>query len=211
MSAQHRRALVLHASAIALFAATPVFAQRAATTIEIAPYAGVMISGNALEGPLGTTLSNSAGAIYGAQVALKLGSIVSVIGNLGYSDPDIRAGVPIFGDVRLGSSKIWMYDGGLRLSLPGASAGLLPITPFIEGGAGVMKYDVSSGPLSAKSTNVAWNVGAGADLTISRNFGMRIFAKDYIGRFDFKDATGFDVQGETAHHVALGVGLRLDF
>lgn len=213
MSTTRRRARILRAaSVIAIFAATPAAAQRArATSLQLTPYAGYMISGNALEGPLGTSLSNSAGAVYGAQLALPLGANIAVVGNLAYAAPDVRAGVPIFGDVRVGSSEIWMYDGGLQLSLPATAGGLLPISPFVQGGVGAMRYEVSSGPVTGKATNVAWNVGAGVDLALARNLGARIFAKDYIGRFDFKDATGLDVKGETAHHVALGVGLRLDF
>jgi hypothetical protein len=149
--------------------------------------------------------------MYGAQLSLQLVPGLSVVGNLAYSDPDVRAGVPFLGDVRVGSSTIWMYDGGLQLALPLQGGGLLPITPFVQGGVGVMNYEVSSGPLSTKATNVAWNVGGGFDVALARNVGVRLFAKDYIGRFDFRDAAGLDVAGETAHNVALGVGLRLEF
>jgi hypothetical protein len=199
------------ARALALLAlASPLAAQRAAT-FGVTPYAGYMISGKALQGPLGTDVSNSAGALFGAQLALKLSPNLAVVGNVGYSDPEVRAGVPFLGSVHLGSSKIWLYDAGLQLSLPSGAAAALPIAPYVEGGVGSMRYEVSSGPLSGKATNVAWNVGAGADLTLAPSFAVRLFAKDYIGRFDFKDATGLDVNGETAHHVAFGVGLRLDF
>lgn len=198
-------------AAILLLAAAAASAQRRTTSLELSPYAGYMISSRALEGPLGTNLSNSAGALFGAQLALKVTPSIALIGNLAYTDPDVRAGVPFLGDVRLGSSTIWMYDGGVELSLPSSIGGLLPVSPFVQGGVGAMRYEVSAGPLSTKATNVAWNVGGGADLSFARNIGARIFVKDYIGRFDFEDATSFDVKGETAHHVALGVGLRLSF
>ena len=205
------RASFVRAAALVAVAAIPAAAQRSTTSLQLTPYAGYMLSGKALEGPLGTSLSNSAGPMFGAQLSLQLVPGLALVGNLAYSDPDIRAGVPFLGDVSVGSSTIWMYDGGLQLSLPLQSGGLLPITPFVQGGAGVMNYEVSSGPLSAKATNVAWNVGGGVDVSLGRNLGVRLFAKDYIGRFDFQDATGLDVKGETAHHVALGVGLKLEF
>lgn len=204
------RSLVLAAAAAALLAPAAV-AQRATGGLQLAPYAGYLISGNAFEGPLGTSLSNSAGAIGGVQLAIPLAAGVAVVGNVAYAAPDVRAGIPIVGDVSVGSSEIWLYDAGLQLSLPERAGGLLPIAPFVQGGVGSMRYSVSSGPLTGEATNLAWNVGAGADLSLGRHVSVRLFAKDYIGKFDFKDATGFDVSGETTHHVALGMGLRLDF
>jgi hypothetical protein len=40
---------------------------------------------------------------------------------------------------------------------------------------------------------------------------VRLLAKDYIGKFDFKDATGLGISGETAHNWALSAGMRFDF
>jgi hypothetical protein len=38
-----------------------------------------------------------------------------------------------------------------------------------------------------------------------------LIAKDYIGKFNFQDATQLDVQGQTAHNWALSAGLRFNF
>jgi len=40
---------------------------------------------------------------------------------------------------------------------------------------------------------------------------LRFLAKDYIGQFNFQDATGLDITGNTAHNFALTAGLRFDF
>jgi hypothetical protein len=40
---------------------------------------------------------------------------------------------------------------------------------------------------------------------------VRLLAKDYIGKFDFKDAIGVDVSGSTSHNFGLTAGLRFDF
>ena len=40
---------------------------------------------------------------------------------------------------------------------------------------------------------------------------LRVLAKDYIGKFNFKDATGLGINGETAHNLAFTAGLRFDF
>jgi hypothetical protein len=36
-------------------------------------------------------------------------------------------------------------------------------------------------------------------------------AKDYIGQFNFQDATGFGLTGQTANNFALTGGLKFDF
>lgn len=211
MFAAIRRAPLARATALLVLAAAPLAAQQTRLSMELTPYAGYMLSGKAFDGPFGTSLSNGAGPVYGAQLALHLAPGIALVGHLGYSDPDVRAGVPILGDVRVGSSSIWMYDGGVQLSLPARSEFALPVTPFLQGGIGAMQYSVKSGPLTGKADNVAWNVGGGVDVALMPGIGVRLFAKDYIGRFDFRDATGLDVRGETAHHVALGLGLKLEF
>ena len=205
------RALAAVAVLALLAPVAPLAAQQSRGSMELIPYAGYMFSGNALEGPFGTSLSNGAGALYGAQLALRILPGVALVGNLGYSAPDVRAGVPIFGDVRVGRSSLWIYDGGVQLSLPARGEPAPSITPFVQGGVGAMQYSVSSGPVTGKANNLAWNVGAGVDVALVRGVGVRLFAKDHIGRFDFRDATGLDVTGETVHHVALGLGLRLEF
>ena len=59
--------------------------------------------------------------------------------------------------------------------------------------------------------NLAGNVGLGADLALGDAVGLRLMAKDYVGKFDFKDATTLDVQSQTAHNWALTAGLRFNF
>ena len=36
-------------------------------------------------------------------------------------------------------------------------------------------------------------------------------AKDYIGKFDFKQATSLNVSGKTANNFAVTAGLKVDF
>ena len=49
------------------------------------------------------------------------------------------------------------------------------------------------------------------DLGTSWGFGLRLMAKDYVGKFNFQDATSRDVQGQTSHNWALSAGLRFNF
>src|SRR3989337_3879847 len=76
----------------------------------ISPYAGYMMFGDIVDGPFGSTLSSSSGTVFGAQANLPLGAIVSVVGNVAYSEPELRFGVPILGGVNFGKSEVWMYD-----------------------------------------------------------------------------------------------------
>jgi len=202
-----RKSIVV-AAALAAAAAAPVQAQRASTSLSLTPYAGYMFSGSILDGPLGTRLSNAAGTVYGAQLGINLTDNIAVIGNVARTSSSLEVGIPFLGGLSFGNSSMWLYDAGLQLSLP---AGALPIAPFVQVGAGAINHDVSSGSINVKSTNVAYNAGIGADLSLGRNFGVRLMAKDYIGRFDVEEATELPVEGKLAHNWALSAGLKIGF
>jgi opacity protein-like surface antigen len=84
-------------------------------------------------------------------------------------------------------------------------------SPFVQAGAGAMSYDIKNGVLDVKATNFAGNVGAGADVKVGSNMALRLLARDYIGKFNAKDATGFDFNTSTRNNWALTAGLRLSF
>ncbi len=176
----------------------------------ISPYAGYMMFGDIIGGPLGTSLSNSSGPVYGAQANLPLGSVLSIVGNVAYSEPDLRFGLPILGGVNFGKAKVLMYDAGFQLGAP-SMYGERKITPFLQLGAGAMSYDVNVAGVSNKATNLAVNAGLGADVPIASNISLRLLAKDYIGKFDVNEATGIDYEAKTSHNVALSAGLKLSF
>jgi hypothetical protein len=176
----------------------------------VSPYAGYMMFGDIVDGPLGTKLTNSSGAVYGIQGNLPLGSTLSVVGNVGYSEPDLRFGVPILGGINFGKSQVWMYDAGLQFSAP-TMRGDRAITPFLQVGAGGMHYNVQVAGLSRTASNLAFNAGVGADIPLAQNLGLRLFAKDYIGKFDVNEAAGIDYAAKTSHNIALSAGLKLQF
>ena len=199
---------------LGLLVSAPSAGQTAApgTAFHLSPYAGYMVFGNYLNGPLGTSVSNAPGVLYGTQVGLSLSENLSLIGNIGYTQADIKVGVPIFGGVSVGHSQILMYDAGLEYDLGSSKAGALPFSPFIQAGVGAMRYNIDAASvLTTQATNLAGNVGLGADFSLGRGVALRLLAKDYIGKFNFQDATGFGVDGSTANNIALTAGLRLDF
>jgi opacity protein-like surface antigen len=193
----------------AALGAVPLAAQQVKPTVfDVSPYAGYMMFGKLFEGPIGTSISTGSGPVYGAQMSLTMAKNVALYGNVGYSSSDLKVGLPIIGGLDVGSSKALMYDGGLELKVPMQAS---VVTPFVQGGVGAMRYEVESGFLNTKATNVAYNFGGGVDVKLSPNFGVRLMAKDYLGKFDFKEATSFNLNGKTTNNVALTLGVNLGF
>ena len=195
---------------LALASATPLVAQSVKPKVfDVTPYAGYMMFGKLFEGPIGTSISAGSGPVYGAQASLFMTKNVALYGNVGYSSSDLKVGLPILGGVDVGSSKALMYDGGVELKVPMQAASM--VTPFVQGGVGAIRYEVDASFLNATATNVAYNFGGGVDVRLSPNFGMRLMAKDYLGKFDFKEATSFDLNGKTTHNVTLSLGVNFGF
>ena len=202
------RQMVLAGAMTGLCFAAPLEAQRAATgSLGITPYAGYIKFGNIANGPLGTSLRNAGAAVYGAELSLGLAPALALVGNVAYSQPDLHIGAPIVGGLSVGQTSALLYDAALRLRLP--TGGLLPISPFVQAGAGAIRRSVTVDPVSTHETNFAYNVGAGADVAIAPHLGLQLMAKDYIGKFDAKEATGLNVDTKTTHNWALSAGLRL--
>jgi len=207
------KSFVLRTSVVGLAAslgALPLAAQQAKPTVfDVTPYAGYMMFGKMIEGPIGTSVSSGSGPVYGAQMSLTMSKNIALYGNVGYSSTDLKVGVPIIGGLDVGSSKALLYDGGVELRIPMQAASM--VTPFVQGGIGGMRYDVSSSFLSTNATNVAYNFGGGVDVKLSPNFGVKVMAKDYLGKFDFKEATSFNLNGNMMNNVALTLGVHFGF
>jgi hypothetical protein len=207
------RSLIVAASVVAagsLGAQTPE--SGTGTTFHVTPYAGYMFFGDYLKGPLGTSLTNAPGLMYGTQINMQLSPNIALVGNLGYTSSDIQIGVPFFGGVSAGHSTMYMYDAGLEYDFKATKGGSIPFTPFITGGVGAMRYNIDEGDFfSTQATNLAGNVGLGADFVVGRGVALRLMAKDYIGQFNFQDATGLGLTGQTANNFALTAGLKFDF
>jgi opacity protein-like surface antigen len=204
---------VIRTSVVGLAAslgALPLAAQQAKPTVfDVSPYAGYMMFGKLFEGPIGTSVSTGSGPVYGAQMSLTMAKNLALYGNVGYSSSDLKIGLPIIGGLDVGSSKALLYDGGVELKVPMQAASM--VTPFVQGGVGAIRYEVESGFVNTNATNVAYNFGGGVDVKLSPNFGVRLMAKDYLGKFDFKEATSFDLNGKTTNNVALTVGVHFGF
>jgi opacity protein-like surface antigen len=195
--------------ALALAAVQPLAAQNR-PRIELIPQAGYMVFGNHWSGPIGTDLANANGAFYALQLGLNLTPNVAIIGSVGQARTDLTVGLPFLGGVSVGRSETLLYDAGLQLRFPMGEQGR-GVSPFIQGGVGGAHYRLENGILDVTSNSPAFHVGAGVDLDLSPNIGLRLQARDYIGRFDFEEAVQFNLRSETTHNLALTAGLRVGF
>jgi Outer membrane protein beta-barrel domain len=203
------RRVVLSLAVVGAVIGHAAFAQTPAARIEVTPYAGYMLFGDFVKGPVGTSISNAGGALVGAQLGIALTPNVAVVGNAARASGDITLGIPFLDGITVGSSSAWMFDGALQLSMPLPSRAIA-FTPFVQLGAGAMRHSVKIG-LSTDATNFVGTIGAGADFGLTRNIGLRLMAKDYIGRFDVREATTLDYQPDIAHNFGLSGGLRIAF
>jgi hypothetical protein len=204
-----------HTAFVLSVAAASVAAAQApkivSSPFSVAPYAGYMVAGNLLNGPLGTSVSSAPGFMYGTQAAYVVAPQLSLVANLGYSSSTLHIGVPFLGGIDVGRSTMLVYDADVQLDLPKTQAAALPFSPFVQVGAGAIRYELSESSLSRRSTNGAANIGVGADFAVGRGLALRAMAKDYIGKFDFNEAVGVDYDGGTSHNWGLSVGMRIDF
>jgi hypothetical protein len=206
----------LAAALLALTLPVVAHAQRAASptsgfAFEATPYVGYMIFGNYLSGPLGSSVSNAPAPLIGAELGMKITPNVTLVGNLATTSSDIQAGIPLLGGISVAHSRIVMYDAGLQLAIPVTTAMGTSMTPFLQAGAGAMRYDITQSVINMTTTNFAANVGAGVDFAVGRGVGVRVMAKDYIGKFDVQQATYLDVGTNTTHNFALNAGVRFSF
>ena len=206
-----RTALAL--AAAALLAPSAARAQRAGARsfLELSPDAGYMLFGDIFDGPLGTTLSSSAGAVYGAQLAVRVTPGLALVGNVAKAGGNLQVGVPFLGGYDVGESSVLLYDAGLQLGTSLGDRTRLPISPFLQAGIGGMRHQVRSGPLETDATNLAFNAGLGADVALADGIALRLMAKDYMGRFDTEEATGLAADASFSHNVALSGGITLTF
>lgn len=175
----------------------------------LTPFVGFLSSGSIANGPFGFEVGSAGAPVYGLQLGINLTPNVAVVGNIGYSDTELEVGLPIVGGYSFGDSKVLMYDGGVQLRFPAVTRAGTGMVPFVEGGIGAIRHDMSVGPVTTNSTNVAFTAGGGVDLQLTNALGVRLMAKDHMSKFDYGEAIGIANEGRRAHNWVLGIGLNL--
>jgi hypothetical protein len=203
-----RRATALSAVPVLALAA-PLSAQGPGVGGSVTPYAGYLVPGAFVNGPVGTDIRTASAPVVGAQLAIPLVAGLSLTGSVGYASADLRVGLPVLGGVSVGRNQLWLYDAGLELG--GLARGRTGLAPFVQAGVGGMSNNVRNRFLDVQSTNLVYTGGVGVDLGFSRQVALRVQAKDYIGRFDTQEAVGLGSRGDLTHNWALSAGLKLAF
>jgi hypothetical protein len=210
-----KRTPMLILAAAGVLAAAPLQAQtgsaivvpRTQSTLELAPYAGYLLSQDLMSGPLGTRIAVAGGPLYGAQAMLPLLPGIGVVANAAYSASNLKASAPLVGGVDFGRSTTWLYDAGLQIGTGGDRA----IAPFVQLGAGMMSRELSVAGFGTRATDFVWNAGLGVDVAVTTAVGFRLFARDYIGKLDYGDIPLLDIRSENMHNIALSAGLKVSF
>jgi len=149
--------LVVETATAPLAAQQSTFSNKPAI-FSIAPYVGYMNFGDYFESGSNVEFSNENGALYGAQAQLDLGRFVSLVGNFGYSSSKFTF-ENYFGngqDLNLNDVGVWLYDGDLQLRLPLKANETNGISPFVQAGAGAIRYSSDNNDIASNSsTNAA--------------------------------------------------------
>jgi hypothetical protein len=211
-----RRILVSIAAVAA--AAAPLAAQQSTlsskpSVFHVAPYVGYENFGDYRESRNGTELSNENATLFGAQAQLDLSRHFSLVGNFGYASTKWTlegAGVGD-SDLNLRDVGVWLYDANLQARVPLPYGVATGISPFVQVGAGAVRYTNDQNDISSPSSNnVAVNGGVGVDWQLGR-VGLRLMAKDYVTSLDWTDAENISIRDKRAHNWAFSAGLKFGF
>ena len=205
-------ALILGAVAAPLAAQQSSFSNKPAV-FTIAPYIGYMNFGDYFETTNNVEFSNENGALYGAQAQLDLGRYFSLVGNFGYTSSKFTF-ENYYGSgqsLNLDNVGVWLYDGGVQLRMPLKPEATSGFSPFVQAGAGAIRYSSESDDIASSSaTNAAFNYGAGVDWQLGK-LGIRLMAKDYVTSLDWNDFGNVELEDTKAHNWGLTAGFKIGF
>jgi hypothetical protein len=170
-------------------------------------YGGYMDMGHYIGGPLGTSASGADAGLLGGQLTLPLSRNFGLVANAAHANSTLVFFVPAGGGPTIGNSEIWLFDGDIQLSAPFRGSSGHWINPFLQFGAGAMRYETQNSAGSTAATNFAWNVGGGLDYYFSHSLGFRLLAKDYIGHWNYPGRYLYGTYGKYTDNVSIGGGL----
>jgi hypothetical protein len=209
MSNAGRPTLLLVAFALTV---SPLGAQDArtpSTVLRLGPTAGYLTFGTYFTGPGGLRFSNDNAVGFGAELDFPVWRNLSLVGNVLRATSDWGfEEVPFVGSVTLGGASLWFFDAGLRFHFPLGQA--RTVLPFIEAGAGAIRYAVNNDLLIGDATNFAFVGGLGVYTRLGDRFGFTVRVKDYLASFrSVDDAAALGVRGRRAHTVGFLLGLNI--
>jgi hypothetical protein len=177
--------------------------------VRIGPTAGYLTFGTYFTGPAGLRFSNDNAAAFGGGLEFPVWRDLSVIGNVLHATSDWSfQEVPLIGSLTIGGASLWFFDAGLRLHFPLGTT--RTVLPFVEAGAGAIRYAVNNPLLEGQATNLAFVGGLGLTARIGERLGVEARVKDYYASFRSVDeAEALGVTGRRAHTVGFLVGVNV--
>jgi len=189
----------------------PAVAQqpRSVQALRLGPTAGYLTFGTYFTGPGGLQFSNDNAAAFGGGLEFPVWRDLSLVGNVLHATSDWSfQEVPLIGSLTLGGASLWFFDAGLRLHFPLGST--RTVLPFVEAGAGAIRYAVNNPLLEGQATNLAFVGGLGVTTRIGERLGVEARVKDYFASFKSVDeAAALGVNGQRAHTVGFLVGVSV--
>ncbi len=177
--------------------------------MELTGYAGYLFTSNFANGPFGTGIGSANGAVYGGQIGLPLSPNASLVGGVAYSTADLQLKQSYLGGATVGTSTSWIYEGDLQLRATKQTQGLLMgFSPLLQVGAGAIHRKIDGYGLYDTATDFAINGGVGVDFEVSQGIGLRVMAKDYIGKASFNSNLA---GSNTLNNFTLDEGVKLSF
>lgn len=184
------------------------YSQPGPTEPLITPYVGYMDMGHYVNGPLGSSASGADAGLVGAQLTLPLSPNIAVVGNLAHANSTLVFFVP-GGDPTIGNSGVWLLDGDLQFSSPFRGAGGHWVEPFLQLGAGAMRYSTQNDLGNQSATNFALNVGLGLDYQLTHAIGIRVLGKDDIGHWSDPTVGPFQSSDRFTDNFSISAGLKI--
>lgn len=191
----------------------------AAQRVHVGAFAAYMSHGTYFDGPGGARFTNRDGVAAGFACDWSLLPALSVVlqGSVARSDWAFRQ-APIVGDVDVGGARLWFADASFRLfpldawrpaNTPTGPARGRAIRPFVQAGAGLVRYSVRNAILDEAASNVALTIGAGITVPLGP-LRAELSVKDWIVSFSSVDEAGvIGAAGRRAHTLALLAGLSI--
>lgn len=174
----------------------------------VVPYGGYLITGDFIEGPLGTNVGSVSSPLIGVQASLPLAQVFSLVGSVGYASGDLEVGLPVLGGISVGESSALVLDAAVELRAPGLGS---RVVPLVQLGGGAIRRELTVAGVSASSTDFQVSGGLGVDVPVAQNVALRLLAKDHYGRVDFGSLGELQARTKDIHNVALVAGLHLWF
>ncbi len=188
-------------------------AQEAPSRVHVAVGGGFLTSGAYFTGPGNLEFTNGNALAGALQVRVRVYRALAVVLAAAYARPGWRlTGVPLIGEIGVSQGRLWFADAALRGEIPLGRTLRTPVV-FAQAGAGLAHYAVSGSLLGSAvdedATNIAFALGAGLALPLTRRFGVEAMAKDYIASFkSIRNLVAFGVEGRRAHTILLLLGAR---